>query len=105
VCNIIAIPVTLKEAHVDCLFKLAIQESGFDIKLLGDEPIRREDGQEKGQRIETYNRRNRLMVILSLKLGKLWLRPSASISASIGESHKSALVPLIAYRKKFFPIV
>jgi hypothetical protein len=70
VCNFIAIPITLREAHVDCLFKFAIQESGFDIKLLGDETIPSDDGQEEAQGIETYHQGKGLIVILSLNLGK-----------------------------------
>jgi hypothetical protein len=63
-------PITLREAHVDCLFKLAIQESGFDIKLLEDETIRSDDGQEKAPGIEMYHWGKCLIVILSLNLGK-----------------------------------
>jgi hypothetical protein len=41
------------EAQVDYLFKLAIKESGFELKLLGDETIRSDDGQENAKGIET----------------------------------------------------
>jgi hypothetical protein len=51
--------------HVDCLFKLAMQESSFDIMLLGEETIRINDGPEKTQGIETYYWSKRLIVILS----------------------------------------
>jgi hypothetical protein len=70
VCNLIAIPITLREVDVDCLIKLAIQESGFDIKLLGDETIGSDEEQEEAQGIETYHRGKHLIVILSLNLGK-----------------------------------
>jgi hypothetical protein len=45
--NIIAIPITIRERHVDFLSKLTIQESGIEIKLLGAESICGDDGQEK----------------------------------------------------------
>jgi hypothetical protein len=43
VCNFIAIPITLREAHLDCCFNLTIQENGFDMKLLRDETICSDD--------------------------------------------------------------
>jgi hypothetical protein len=67
--NFIAIPITLREVHVDCLFKLAIQESGYDIKLLGDETIGSHDGREKVQGIETYYSGKHLIVILYVNVG------------------------------------
>jgi hypothetical protein len=55
VCDFISIPTYLREAHVDCLIKLAIQESDFVIKLLGDETIRSDDRQEMVEAIEMYH--------------------------------------------------
>jgi hypothetical protein len=49
---------------------LAIQESGFHIKLLEYETIRSDDKQEEAQGIEIYYGDNRLLLILSLNLGK-----------------------------------
>jgi hypothetical protein len=70
VCNFIAIAITLREADVDWLFKLAIQNSGVDIKLLGDETLCSDAGQEMVQGIETYYRCKRLILLLSQNLGK-----------------------------------
>jgi hypothetical protein len=53
--NFIAIPIALREAYIDCLFKLAIQERGFDIKSLGDETIHSDDGEEEAQGIKMYH--------------------------------------------------
>jgi hypothetical protein len=50
--------------------KLAIQESIFDIKLLVDKTVPSDDGQVTAPAIETYYWGKRLLVILSLNLGK-----------------------------------
>jgi hypothetical protein len=70
VCNFIAIPIALRKADVDCLVKLAIQENGFDIKLLVDETIHSDERQAEVHGIKTYQQGNRLIVILSLNFGK-----------------------------------
>jgi hypothetical protein len=57
-CNFIAIPITLRAVHLHYFCKLAIKKIGFDIKLLEDEPIRSNDGEEKAQGIKTTTRAN-----------------------------------------------
>jgi hypothetical protein len=62
---------SLREGHLDYLFKLTIQESSLHIKLLGDKPICTDNGQEEVQGIDTYHQGKRLIVVLSLNLAKL----------------------------------
>jgi hypothetical protein len=48
----VAIPRTQTKVYVDCIYKVTIQKSGFDINLLGDKTIRSDDGQAMYQAIE-----------------------------------------------------
>jgi hypothetical protein len=58
------------EAHRDCLCKLALQESGYEINWQGDKTIRSNDTQEEVQGIETYDGGKLLIAILLQNSGK-----------------------------------